>query len=872
MVDGSESKTLAENPSDKGLFSEGVRVWEDSNVMDGDSNTRDVINARRKESITSIRIQINDELDTSKSEMRSRSSRWDSWESWGVMDMVGRVLGGNFSMDEGDDVEDVSTSNNGREANAVEVDDRDTYKNGRDTNVVKVEDENTFRSRCETNVVEVGKISISKTGREANIVEVEDVTASKNGCEENVVMDTNTWQSVIGEPSSVGNSSTERIVVEKDSDDLNPDYLVEGIDLKEDKYSLPNELVPDGTGSKGDRDSLSIELAQPGGTGLNGDSLSNELVPDEAFETAEVNKVEVDLFFVPKTRGKQQITEKEGEYSLSDLVWGKVNSHPWWPGQIFPPTAASDKAEKHFRKQSYLIAYFGDQTFAWNEGSQLRPFHMYFSQMQKQSNSDGFSHAMSRALAEVTRRVEFGLSCPCLSEEVLDKIKIQVVSNAGIREDKNVVEGGDSLSSAASFLPENLFEFLKSLAECPRYKTDRLQFTTAKAQLLAFNRWKGHYKLPVFEGYVGLFEDDTQVNVKEEGLFPYGFSSKKIILSTRDGSSQKRKHPSGEKEFPTLKEKCISALMSSSTSILPNLDVKPVKRFGRRPISSGKNSERNNYIASNFKAKRRKSTLPTSPIGGKSREADLRIGEESDLVEIILSEIPTPDVIRSKLILSAKVPMEGFKIMISEVDFLRELRNLVCLENKSSFRNAEMDGGKHKGKEPANLESANIFGLEGTKDSYWTDIVIQIYSQDQVFFEPENPNDKAVQVEEADIKEGDAVVNLDHEKPSDEYQRTALILNFTNLDSIPCLTNLNEIFNRYGPLNESETEILCKSKRAKLIFKRRADAETAFSSTGKYSIFGPSLVSYKLHYAPTPCKSHGASKRSKKDTSSKVDS
>ncbi|KAL6496255.1 hypothetical protein OROGR_029513 [Orobanche gracilis] len=787
------------------------------------------------------------------------------------MDMVGRVLGGKFSMDDDDGMEDVSTFNNGCETNAVEVDDTDTYKNGRDTNVVEVEDESTFKSRCEANVVEVGNVSTSETGHETNVVEVEDVGTYKNGCEVNVVTDTNMWPIVIGEPSSVENSNTGRIVVEKDSDDLVPDYLVEGTDLEDDQDSLPNELVPDGTGLKWDQDSLSIELAQPGGTGLNGDqdSLSNELVPDGAFETSEVNKVQVGAFFIPKTRGEQQITEK-GKYYFSDLVWGKVKSHPWWPGQIFPATAASDKAAKYFRKQSYLIAYFGDQTFAWNEESQLRPFHMYFSQMQKQSNSDEFNHAMSRALDEVTRRVEFGLSCSCLSEEVHDKIKIQVVSNAGIHEDKNIIDGGDNLSIAAFFLPEYLFEFLELVAECPRHKTDRLQFTTAKAQLLAFNRWKGHYKLPVFEGYVGLFEDDTQVNVKEEGPFPYDFSSYKRILSVRDGSIQKRKHPAGEKEFPTLKEKRISALMSC-TSILSKLDEKPVKRVGRWPISSGNNSERNNYIASNSKAKRQKNMLPTSPFGEKSRKADLRKSKDPDLVEIIPLEIPTPDVIRSKLILSAKVPMQGFKIMISEVDFLRELRNLVCLENKSSFRNAEMDGGKHKAKEPANLDSANIFGLEGTKDSCWTDVVIQTYSQDQVLFQPENFNEKAVQVEESDIKEGDDVVNMDPEKPSDEHQRTALILNFTNLDSVPHVTNLNEIFHRYGPLNESETEILCKSKRAKVIFKRRADAETAFSSTGKYSIFGPSLVSYKLHYAPTPRKSRGASKRSKKDTSSKVD-
>jgi hypothetical protein len=29
--------------------------------------------------------------------------------------------------------------------------------------------------------------------------------------------------------------------------------------------------------------------------------------------------------------------DNEGEFSVSDLVWGKVRSHPWWPGHQMPP-------------------------------------------------------------------------------------------------------------------------------------------------------------------------------------------------------------------------------------------------------------------------------------------------------------------------------------------------------------------------------------------------------------------------------------------------------------------------------------------------------------------------------------------------------
>ncbi|KAL3623299.1 hypothetical protein CASFOL_032115 [Castilleja foliolosa] len=1005
IVDGAESKTLAENHSDKVVLSEGVRV------SYGESHTENVINGDRKGPVESGKLEIGDKQDTSKNravEVSSRSNRWDSWESWGVMNMVGRVLGGKFSMDN-DDMEDLDTSENGRVAhvaedkdawrgaigepmflsisdaekiavNKVKLEDVSTSEIGREANVVaneidiesivvdkaKLEDVNsseigheaigepmlvdksnigciavekvkqesentsviareadvvvdnvtwqgptgesilvdksdvkktvvdevmleeinTSQNGCEAAVVEdndmwqgvigelksenrsdvvsivfekgasvdnsdieniafdevmLEEISTSQNGCEVDVVEdkemwrgviadktsesksdverivvdevmLEDVNTSRDGCEMNVDADKDTWQDETGEPISVNKSDVESIVVEKDSDELMSDDIVEKPGLNEDKDSV--DLV-EGTSLKVDHQDL----------------VSNELVPVGMMETGEVKEAEVHKFLIPKTR---VITEKEGEYYVSDLVWGKVKSHPWWPGQIFPPIAASDKAAKHFRKQSYLIAYFGDRSFAWNEGSNIKPFRMHFSKMEKQSNSDGFFHAVSCALDEVTRRVEFGLSCPCLSEEVHNKIKTQVVSNAGILEDKNTIGGGDHLSGPDSFLPGKLVQFLESAAECPKSITDRLQFTVAKAQLLAFSRWKGYYELPVFEQYIGILEDDdTQVTVKEEGNDSMNRKS-----TARDGSSQKRKHPSSEKDCPNTKEKCISALLSSSSLILTNVDEKPVKQAGRRPGPSGN---------SNSRVKRRKKLLLTNPVGDGENYSEPRISEESELVEIIPDEIPTPDVILSKLILAAKVPIQGFSVMIPEVDFLREFRNLICLEKKSTFGNVEMD----KGKQPASLETAGTSGLgfEGIEDSYWTDRIIQGYSQEPVLSESENPNDKAVQVaEEADIKERDSVV---------ENQPTALILNFTNLDSVPDVANLNEIFSRYGPVKESETEILRKSKRVRVIFKRRANAETAFSSTGKYSIFGPSLVSYRLHYDPTPRKARG---------------
>ncbi|EPS67506.1 hypothetical protein M569_07269, partial [Genlisea aurea] len=171
------------------------------------------------------------------------------------------------------------------------------------------------------------------------------------------------------------------------------------------------------------------------------DSSSNEEVQDSNVE--DVND-STEGVLIPESRGKQDVSENEGEFFVSDLVWGKVKGHPWWPGQIFVPSAASDRARKHFKRDSYLIAYFGDQSFAWNEASRIRHFLKHFSEMERQSSSEKFASSVNSALDEFMRRVELGLSCSCLPSEIYSKMKSRVFVNAGIRAESStvVVDGG----------------------------------------------------------------------------------------------------------------------------------------------------------------------------------------------------------------------------------------------------------------------------------------------------------------------------------------------------------------------------------------------------------------------------------------------
>ncbi|KAF8069746.1 hypothetical protein N665_1137s0014 [Sinapis alba] len=228
--------------------------------------------------------------------------------------------------------------------------------------------------------------------------------------------------------------------------------------------------------------------------------------------------------------------------SGSDLVWAKVRSHPWWPGQVFDASAATDKAKKHFKKGSFLVTYFGDCSFAWNDASKIKPFRQHFSQMAKQSSLPDFLDAVDFALEEVSRRIEFGLACSCISEEVYEKIKTQNVINPGIREDSGRIQGGDKVSSAVFFEPANLVDYVKRLAcSPPSYDaSDELQFVSQRAKLLAFNRWKGYSDLPEFETLQGSVESAPKISeVKESAPEP---KKSKQVYSKRTKTEDKEDH------------------------------------------------------------------------------------------------------------------------------------------------------------------------------------------------------------------------------------------------------------------------------------------------------------------------------------------
>ncbi|KAI5070998.1 hypothetical protein GOP47_0013249 [Adiantum capillus-veneris] len=153
---------------------------------------------------------------------------------------------------------------------------------------------------------------------------------------------------------------------------------------------------------------------------------------------------------------------------VGDLVWAKVKSHPWWPGQIFDVADASAAAKRIQKPGRTLVAFFGDGTFNWLWQSQLIPFVPNFADKVKQTTMKSFCRAVADALDEVSRRTELGLKCSHLGDAVYSKNLFPDL-NAGIKKGVRLECHKDIEVSKGQLQPERVLKFLRTAACSPLY-------------------------------------------------------------------------------------------------------------------------------------------------------------------------------------------------------------------------------------------------------------------------------------------------------------------------------------------------------------------------------------------------------------------
>ncbi|KAL9677752.1 hypothetical protein QQ045_005988 [Rhodiola kirilowii] len=583
--------------------------------------------------------------------------------------------------------------------------------------------------------------------------------------------------------------------------------------------------------------------------------------------------------------------EKEGSFSVSDMVWGKVRSHPWWPGQIFDPSDASEIAMKH-HKDCYLVAFFGDRTFAWSEASQLKHFRAHFSHVEKLSNSEDVHHAISCALEEVARRVELGLSCHCLQPDVYEKLRYQNVESTGIREEASRREGIDESASAYSFEPHNFLHFIKSFAQAPFDGADQLDIVIAKAQLLAFYRLKGYNHLPEYQ-----FTEWSSKNDLETAT-DASFAEGQTVENQID-SDLKKKHKMRDIVYTSKKDRSMPELMDESMllmgkddeddgtfhSSLASLSSTTKQKTGDfSNEESGGQSNIQNIVSSmapkqSFKIGdcivRAASQLtgspgPTSFLKSINEKAQKVNRSDATCFDVpaqlensnVNSSGSVADDMLSQLQSVACDPKKGHDSVNNLTSFFSTVRNNTLSPDKA------VDGRKRKALSSV-MGSPETFEFEDMKDSYWTDRVIQNGGEEKperkerklnyqiVSLEPPASLSKSPRVHSRKrYSNGNPKISLERppcaiDKSKQDMLPAELILNFPDINSVPSETKLNNMFRRFGPLKEFETEVDRESNRARIVFKRASDAEVAYSSSQKFNIFGSTNVRYELSYTPS---------------------
>ncbi|KAJ8619531.1 hypothetical protein MRB53_028060 [Persea americana] len=157
-------------------------------------------------------------------------------------------------------------------------------------------------------------------------------------------------------------------------------------------------------------------------------------------------------------------------FETGDMVWGKVKSHPWWPGHIYNEALASSSVRRSRCEGRLLVAFFGDSSYGWFDLAELVPFEPNFAEKSHQTNSRTFVKAVDEAVDELCRRVALGLACRCRNRFNFRPSNVQGYFAVDVfdYEPGGVYSGKQIEKARDSFLPAETLSFVQQVALMPR--------------------------------------------------------------------------------------------------------------------------------------------------------------------------------------------------------------------------------------------------------------------------------------------------------------------------------------------------------------------------------------------------------------------
>lgn len=332
-------------------------------------------------------------------------------------------------------------------------------------------------------------------------------------------------------------------------------------------------------------------------------------------------------------RGTEKSNDQDYTFRVGDLVWGKIRSHPWWPGQVCDPKDASEFAIEHKQEGRLLVTFFGDGTWSWCLPSQLIPFVENFSEMVTNGGSKSFSNAVESAVNEVGRLVELEMTCNCVPQEKRAGLGRPALENAGLKAGALMAEVDFSRLSIPEYESAELLEKVKELAKGGSVGSS-LDLVVFMSWLSAFYYFKGGYKLPLYHEPLlveGL--EDKSENGNEVPNDDFSVPIEVPILGPRDDDwlasstvgTVTTQAVSDNKTVPKRKQKSVAELMG---------DNKNVKAESRKRATVKEGADFKKSTSSQKKKKKNDGEVEgATSIGKTARKRKVEVSESPKITE-----------------------------------------------------------------------------------------------------------------------------------------------------------------------------------------------------------------------------------------------
>ncbi|KAJ8566980.1 hypothetical protein K7X08_019188 [Anisodus acutangulus] len=591
--------------------------------------------------------------------------------------------------------------------------------------------------------------------------------------------------------------------------------------------------------------------------------------------------------------------EDTNVYKVGDFVWGKIKSHPWWPGRVYDSSCATYKATKYNQTGGLLVAYFGDYSYSWCPPSQLVPFVDNFEQMSKQSTSKSFLKAVEKAVDEFSLLVEFDMS---ISEESRAGLSWPLAVNAGIKKDVPVPEGETVRLLLSQYEPSRILKDLKDHAQT-NSNSNILELAVLKSWLSAFYRAKCGRPLAVYCESVPV--EGLEEKKKDQVIDANDFSvpievpiqgpseveipnsgSTKFPMTASDKIYHKRKQKSvaelmGENAKPKGKKKAAEDSTPSSVETsekkrrksgekAKSVDEKIGKRVSKKSgdntkklsVSIPEHDELVDQNASPLSRERKKSKYLSPPYtsprwnAGKSsfkREMEIESEKISDITRMgermtkaarfLLS---SPDANHGNVDKSSRngkqssMTFDTMDINSSVNEVLSEVQSTAL--NPLLLRNGSLE--KARGFVSSFRNSVYLDG--SNYKQYHKKTEKKIKSLDDTK-SPESISSHAKK-RKTNKASGPSSRGTEDEEDGKETSSVILMVTFATGVSLPSEDEIIQMYNKFGDLNKKETKVLHDSNSVQIVYICGSDAQDAFNESVKQSPFGATDVNFKLSY------------------------